>query len=139
MTDVRFSPLDSQPDGALTYVVVVTRCAKEWVFCRHKKRSTWECPGGHIEPGESPLDAAYRELYEETGAKAQNLIALCLYSVSKDGGKETHGLLCVADVSAVGQLPPGSEMLCARFFSSWPEAWTYPDIQPRLLLRALER
>ena len=29
---------------------------------------TWEIPGGHIEPGESPEEAARRELFEETGA-----------------------------------------------------------------------
>jgi 8-oxo-dGTP pyrophosphatase MutT (NUDIX family) len=27
----------------------------------------WEVPGGHLDPGESPLDAAVRELAEETG------------------------------------------------------------------------
>src|SRR5450759_3451320 len=33
------------------------------VLCRHRDRSTWETPGGHIEPGESPREAAVRELY----------------------------------------------------------------------------
>ncbi|UVI33143.1 NUDIX hydrolase [Paenibacillus spongiae] len=28
----------------------------------------WDIPGGHVEEGESPAEAARRELYEETGA-----------------------------------------------------------------------
>lgn len=28
----------------------------------------WDIPGGHIEPGETPIEAMIRELYEETGA-----------------------------------------------------------------------
>ena len=27
----------------------------------------WNCPGGYMEPGETPLEAALRELREETG------------------------------------------------------------------------
>lgn len=30
---------------------------------------TWEFPGGHVEPGEDPLEAAKREWLEETGAE----------------------------------------------------------------------
>jgi ADP-ribose pyrophosphatase len=33
-------------------------------------RSSWECPAGHAEPGESPETAARRELAEETGYAA---------------------------------------------------------------------
>jgi len=34
---------------------------------RHSKLAMWLPPGGHIEPGELPDDAAVREVMEETG------------------------------------------------------------------------
>lgn len=33
----------------------------------HKKHQTWMPPGGHIEPNETPAEAARREVLEETG------------------------------------------------------------------------
>lgn len=33
----------------------------------------WSLPGGHLDPGEEPLVAAHRELYEETGLKVDEL------------------------------------------------------------------
>jgi 8-oxo-dGTP pyrophosphatase MutT (NUDIX family) len=33
----------------------------------------WCLPGGHVEPGEDPIDSAHRELLEETGLKVEEL------------------------------------------------------------------
>ncbi|MFN0071830.1 MAG: NUDIX hydrolase [Chloroflexota bacterium] len=37
---------------------------------KHAKLGMWLPPGGHIEPGELPDDAAIREVHEETGVTA---------------------------------------------------------------------
>jgi 8-oxo-dGTP pyrophosphatase MutT (NUDIX family) len=37
----------------------------------HKKLNMWLQPGGHVEPGEAPWDAAVREVFEETGLCAE--------------------------------------------------------------------
>ena len=37
------------------------------ILHRHKVLGTWVAPGGHIDPGEQPWEAAVREAREETG------------------------------------------------------------------------
>lgn len=136
---VRFYSLDEIADDRLTFAVVITRMNGQWVFCRHKQRDTWECPGGHIEPGETPVEAAHRELYEETGAQDARLEPVCIYSVGTEAGPENFGLLCYAEVSALGHLPDGSEMACVKTFATLPANWTYPHIQPHLLKKCVSR
>ena len=123
---------DEAPDGLQQkYAVVIARYGGRLLWCRHRDRQTWEIPGGHIEPGESALEAAARELQEETGATDFTLQPVCWYSAwHSDGMPHSCGLLCVADVHALGDLH--NEIAEVRPFDGVPDALTYPDIQSRL-------
>lgn len=40
------------------YVVILSRYEGKVLLSRHKERATWETQGGHIEAGETPIEAA---------------------------------------------------------------------------------
>jgi 8-oxo-dGTP pyrophosphatase MutT (NUDIX family) len=40
---------------------------KRLLLCLHRDKNLWVTPGGLVEPGEQPADAAVRETWEETG------------------------------------------------------------------------
>ena len=124
----RVFPLDTFP--AFQYVVVFSRMNGQWLFSRHKERQTWETQGGHIEPGETPLEAAKRELYEESGAKEFTIVPVCDYWAGSDEGSSV-GAVFLAEIAALGQMPE-SEMAEARAFDTLPENVTYPAITPML-------
>ncbi len=42
---------DSVDDKLLKLAVIVSKSNGKWVFCKHKKRTTYEIPGGHREHG----------------------------------------------------------------------------------------
>ena len=132
MAEICMAFYDEAPDGLQQkYAVVIARYGGRLLWCRHRDRQTWEIPGGHIEPGESALEAAARELQEETGATDFTLQPVCWYSAWRaDGMPPSCGLLCVADVHALGDLH--NEIAEVRLFDGVPDALTYPDIQPRL-------
>lgn len=134
---LKVSFYDKVEDSLLKFAVIVSKSQGKWVFCKHKERSTYECPGGHRESGEDILSAAKRELYEETGATEYYLKKICVYSVSnKDGLSEpcieTFGMLYFADITTFEELP-GYEMEKIELFDKLPDNWTYPEIQPKLL------
>lgn len=48
-------------------MAIFTRHQGEWVYYWHKRRKSYEHPAGHDEPNETPMEAAKRGLFEETG------------------------------------------------------------------------
>ena len=130
-------------DALLKFAVITSKHKGQWVFCKHKDRNTYEVPGGHREPNESILEAAKRELREETGASQFQIAPVCVYSVVgrnrvNQSGEETFGMLYYADIQTFeGTLH--SEMESISLFYDLPTEWTYPLIQPLLIQEFLRR
>lgn len=139
MAQVKF--YDTTDDSLLKFAVIVAKSNGKWVFCKHKERDTYECPGGHREAGENIDDTAKRELYEETGAIDYTIQPVCVYSVTAPNnfdGKETFGKLYCAQIKSFeGELH--SEIERVELFEDLPTNWTYPQIQPLLIKEVAHR
>jgi len=59
--------LAQTPDGKLVLIKEYRHPTKRWLL---------SCPGGRLDTGESPIEAAKRELLEETGYEADEYITL---------------------------------------------------------------
>jgi 8-oxo-dGTP pyrophosphatase MutT (NUDIX family) len=65
LVDLRFVAEDERRPAPASLVVVTHADAALMIFDSWRKE--WELPGGTREPGETPRQAAIRELHEETG------------------------------------------------------------------------
>lgn len=114
------------------YVVVLSTCCGKIMLSRHKRRTTWETQGGHVERGETPMEAARRELYEESGAVRYDIRPLCDYWAGDETtGEGATGRVFHAEIQELGPIPE-SEMAEVRLFDALPVNLTYPAITPEL-------
>ena len=120
------------------FAVTFARYEGKWLICKQKGRSSWETSGGHIEPGESPLEAAKRELYEETGALDFDIKVVCdFWSCYEPHETENinwaNSQVFYASIRNIGDLPE-SEMECIDFVADFPtENLSYPEITGAVL------
>lgn len=132
---------DTVEDSLLKFAVIISKSNGRWVFCKHKERDTYECPGGHREATEDIFDTAKRELYEETGATEYTIKPVCVYSVTAPDnfdGNETFGMLYYAEIKEF-EKELHSEIEKVVLFDELPSKLTYPLIQPLLLKEVQKR
>lgn len=121
------------------FVCIYSKHKDKWVLCWHKKRESWECPGGHVESGESALEAAKRELFEETGAIDYTITPLWDYEyIYEDGTGRNNGRVYFAEIKEFGKLPQ-NEMGEVGFFQSLPMNVTYDRIKMKENLDRVEK
>jgi ADP-ribose pyrophosphatase len=79
-------------------------------------RYLWELPAGRLDPGETPLQAAKRELIEETGYRAKRWTRLASFFVSPGFVDERMTIYLAQDLIAGVATPMDDERIEARWF-----------------------
>ena len=99
-----------------THVLLIQRAKPPLV-------GVWSLPGGHVEPGETAIAAAARELREETGIEARLNHLVGLYDVIRHDAKGQlafhYAIACFAGTWMAGDATAGSDALSVR--------WTDPN------------
>ena len=77
----------------------------------------WELPAGRLDPGEKPLQAARRELIEETGYRARTWRKLAAFFVSPGYVQERMTIFLATGLTAGEATPMEDERIETRWFT----------------------
>ena len=80
------------------------------------EKDLWELTAGRIDPGENALQAAKRELREETGYQAKKWVKLISYWASPGYVAEKMNVFLAQDLEAGEQHPMEDERIETRWF-----------------------
>ncbi len=112
------------------------------VLHKHKRLGIWLQPGGHIDPGERPEDAALREVLEETGLVAEHLMGLArIGHIDVHAAPKGHTHLDVRYLLWAPPLdpsPPEDESPDVKWFSL-PEAIAQTMVELHPVLESMEQ
>ena len=137
------NPYDEHADPVhVTGSALIVDDARGIVLHLHKRMGRWFQPGGHLDPGESPADAALREGIEETGLALRHVDPSTIAHVDAHDGPSGHFHLDVryrfeADPAAEPAPGPDESPECGWF--GWDEAFAVADDGLAGYLRHLRR
>jgi len=104
--------------------VVILDDRMRLLLCLHADKNIWVAPGGLVEPGEQPADAAVRETWEETGLIVELTGILGVYGGSDliidypNGDRASYVGVIFRGRAVGGSLrPDGEEVLDVRYFT----------------------
>lgn len=135
------APLDEHADLVHVTASAVVVGPRGTLLHRHKRLGLWMQPGGHVDPGEHPAEAALREVLEETGIVARHAdpasLRVAHVDVHAGGRGHTHlDLRYVLHAGAEEPVPGPGESPDVRWFD-WDSALAVADPGLVGLLRAL--
>ena len=133
-------PFDVEADVTHVTASAIVTGPKGVLLHRHKRLGRWLQPGGHVDPGEAPEDAAVRETYEETGIAARHPSdgATIVHVDAHSGGRghihlDVRFCLTAADVEPAPPIDESQEV----YWFPWGEAIAVADLGLATALRAL--
>ena len=135
-------PFDEHADARHITGSAVIAGPRGTVLHLHKRLHRWIQPGGHVEEGETPWDAARRESVEETGLEAAHPGGIArLIHVDVHAAAKGHVHLDLRYLLLAGDEDPRpgpGESAEVRWYS-WDEAITTSDEALEGALRAAKR
>jgi 8-oxo-dGTP pyrophosphatase MutT (NUDIX family) len=127
-------PFDEHADPVHVTASAIVTGPRGVLLHRHKRLGIWLQPGGHIDAGELPWDAAAREAMEETGIEVRAAegdgASPSLVHVDVHPGPRGHTHLDLRYHLLAGDVdpaPPAGESQEVRWFT-WDEAIAIADM-----------
>ncbi len=118
----------------VTHSLVIIEYKGSFLLVYNRFRNQWELAGGMIEPGEHPRTCAKRELWEESGQQADNLIlkGIMKFSLQPDERIE-YGALYSGSIHKREKFFPNTEIEKIVFWNKCSDIGYIDEIDLKLL------